>query len=130
MRVNDDTSGREQWQPALAVDGRDKVHLAWLDNRTGNWNVFYATSKDGVHWSSNLKVTDAETPSTFTRPGDFLGLAVDTGGNVSVAWTDGRNGNLDIYFARMAAATVTVAGALDGIEAAAPERVTTPMRRT
>lgn len=100
VRVNDDRSGREQWQPALAVGPDDTVHLAWLDNRTGNYNVFYATSRDGRRWSSNLRVTDAETPSTFRRPGDYLGLAVDATAVAYVAWTDGRLGDLDIFFAR------------------------------
>lgn len=100
VKVNDDTSGRDQWMPALGVDGSDNLHLAWMDNRTGNYNVFYSTSKDGRRWSKNLKVTDAETPGTMVRPGDYMGLTVDSLGTVFLAWTDGRSGNYDIYFAR------------------------------
>ena len=100
VRVNDDTSGREQWQPALAVGPDGTIHIAWLDNRTGNYNVFYATSKDGRRWSSNQRVTDAETPSAFQRPGDYLGLAIDSSGSAYAVWTDGRGGNLEVYFAR------------------------------
>jgi hypothetical protein len=101
MRVNDDTSGRDQWMVALAVDGRDVLHAAWVDNRTGNLNVFYANSTDGGEtWSSNVRVTTQETPNTTVRPGDYLGLAADDDGTVYVVWTDGRGEDLDIYFAR------------------------------
>ena len=103
VRVNDDRSGREQWQPALAVGPDDSLHLAWLDNRTGNYHVFYASSKDGRRWSPNLRVTDAETPSTFQRPGDYLGLAIDKSGSAYVVWTDGRTGDLEIFLARRTA---------------------------
>lgn len=100
VRVNDDASGREQWQPNLAVGPDDAVHLAWMDNRTDNYNVFYASSKDGRRWSSDLRVTDAETSSGFDRPGDYLSLVVDSRGTAYAAWTDGRAGDLDIFFAR------------------------------
>jgi hypothetical protein len=100
VRVNDDRSGREQWQPALAVGPDDSLHLAWLDNRTGNYHIFYASSRDGKRWSANLRVTVAETPSTFQRPGDYLGLAVDASGTTYIVWTDGRLGDLEIFFAR------------------------------
>ncbi len=106
-RVNDDLSGREQWMPALAVDRSNRIHAAWMDNRTGNLNVFYANSTDGGDtWSPNVRVTTAETPSSFHRPGDYLGFAVDANGTVYLAWTDGREGNLDIYFARDPGASV------------------------
>lgn len=100
VRINDDDH-QDQWMVALAVDGNQVFHAAWMDNRTGNLNVYYSNSTDGGrNWSSNQRVTTEETPSTFARPGDYLGLAADRYGSVYVAWTDGRNGDLDIYFAR------------------------------
>lgn len=99
-RINDDSSGREQRMVSLAVDPTDRLHAAWYDNRTGNLNVFYSSSSDGGEsWTPNVRVTTAETPSTFQRPGDYLGLAADSEGNAFIVWTDGRGGDLDIYFA-------------------------------
>lgn len=104
IRVNDDPGTRWQSNPAVAVDGKDQVHLTWVDNRTGNYNVFYSTSGDGRRWSKNERVTDAETPNAF-RKGlrDYMGLIADSVGNVFSVWVDGRNGNLDIFFARRTA---------------------------
>ncbi len=99
-RANDDASGQGQWQPALAIGPDDTIHLAWLDKRTGSYDVFYATSRDGRRWSTNVRVTDAQTSAFFTRPGDYLGLAVDVAGTAYAVWTDGRSGDFDIYFAR------------------------------
>ncbi len=102
VRVNDGTAG-DQWMPSLAVDARGVVHAAWMDGRTGAWAVEYANSTDGGRtWSANVRVSTAETPLSFTRPGDYLGLAVDANGTAYVAWTDGRSGSLAIYFARSA----------------------------
>ncbi|MEE9601019.1 MAG: exo-alpha-sialidase [Thermoplasmata archaeon] len=101
VRLNDDASRREQRMVALAVDGNDLLLAVWLDNRTGQLNVYYANSSDsGRSWSPNLRVTEAETPSSYVRPGDYLGLAVDRNGTVYVVWTDGRGEDLDIYFAQ------------------------------
>jgi len=112
VRVNDDYAG-EQWMPSLSVDGKGVLHMAWMDGRTGAWNVEYANSTDGGrNWGANLRVTTAETPLSFVRPGDYLGLATDADGTAYVAWTDGRGGSLDIYFARSTAAPVRAEGSL------------------
>ncbi len=100
VRINDDASGREQRMVSLALDPDDRLHAAWFDNRTGNLNVFYSNSTDGGEtWSANARVTTAETPARFERPGDYLGLAADRHGAAHIVWTDGRGGDLDIYFA-------------------------------
>ncbi len=106
VRVNDDASGRDQTQVALAVDGTDVIHAAWADFRTGNYNIFYSNSKDGRRWSANERVTDTETiAANLPRGvlGDYIALRADSLGNVYASWTDGRNGDADIYFAKRAA---------------------------
>ncbi len=112
VRVNDDLAG-EQWMPSLSVDVKGALHMAWMDGRTGAWNVEYANSTDGGrHWGTNLRVTTAETPLSFVRPGDYLGLATDANGTAYVAWTDGRGGSLEIYFARSTPASLPADGSL------------------
>ena len=98
--LNDVTTG-DQWMPSLSMDARGTLHAAWLDGRTGAWNVYYANSSvPGFLWSANVRVTTAETPLSFVRPGDYLALAGDANGTAYVAWTDGRSGSLAIEFAR------------------------------
>jgi hypothetical protein len=101
VRVNDDNSGKDQWMPSLVIDGSGVLHATWMDARTGNLNVFYSRSGDGGRtWTTNVRVTTAETPIKYIRPGDYLGLAAGPNGSVYAAWTDGRGSDLDIYFAR------------------------------
>lgn len=98
--VNEVTTG-DQWMPSLFLDPRGTLHAAWLDGRTGAWNVYYANSTDGgLSWSANVRVTTAEFPRSFVRPGDYLALAADGNGTAYTAWTDGRSGSLTIMFAR------------------------------
>lgn len=102
VRVNDDATTAEQWMPDLALDPFGGVHVAWMDDRDGAHNVYYANSTDGgATWGPNVRVTDAPTPLLYTRPGDYLAIESDRLGNVYVAWTDGRWVDLDIYFARL-----------------------------
>lgn len=103
VRVNDATTG-DQWMPSLAVDPKGVVHAAWLDGRTGAWDAYYANSTDeGRTWSANVRVSTASFPLSFARPGDYLALAADANGTAYIAWTDGRLGSLNIYFARSTA---------------------------
>ncbi len=98
--VNHVTAG-DQWMPSLYLDPRGTLHAAWLDGRSGAWDVYYANSMDwGLSWSENARVTTAQTPLSFVRPGDYLALAADGNGTAYVAWTDGRTGSLAIEFAR------------------------------
>ncbi len=138
VRVNDDRSTNDQDQVSLAMDGNDVVHAAWVDFRTGNYNIFSSSSKDGKRWSANERVTDAESVPANLAPnilGDYIGLAADRSGNVFAAWTDGRNGNADIYFALKPAATTTISAALLGdvlrgfapMAGSAPTRPTVPL---
>ncbi|MFQ5918602.1 MAG: exo-alpha-sialidase [Thermoplasmata archaeon] len=134
VRINDDGTTQEQRMVSLAVDPDDRIHAAWYDNRTGNLNVFYSSSTDGGGtWSANERVTTEETPSTFQRPGDYLGLAVDGNGTAYIAWTDGRGLDLDIYFAKPEAPSPSDPGDLEAptIEILSPQEgqnfTTTPI---
>ena len=101
-QLNDDTTTARQWMPDLAVDPFGGVHVAWMDDRLGEHNVFYVNSTDGgTTWGPNVRVSQVGTPLTFTRPGDYLALESDPQGNIVVVWTDGRGADLDVYFARL-----------------------------
>ena len=101
VQVNDDDTIEHQWMPDLVIGPDDTVHIAWMDARRGGLNVYYARSINrGLAFSPNAVVTTAETHRSFTRPGDYLSIVVDARENVYVAWTDGRSGDLDIFFAK------------------------------
>ncbi len=103
--------------PRLAVDAQGNLVAIWYDLRRDTpggpplLDVYGSTSTDlGRTWSANYRVTDvsfAADGGPFEDAGGnltpFLGdsLALATaGGFVYAAWTDTRNGNQDIYFAR------------------------------
>ena len=102
VRLNDDSTLAPQWMPDLALDPYGGIHVAWMDDRDGVHNVYYVNSTDGgTAWGPNVRVTDAPTPLSYTRPGDYLAIESDRLGNVYVVWTDGRGADLDIYFAKL-----------------------------
>ena len=112
-RTNDNTDNSQQYMVDLAVDGAGTVHAAWEDRRTGNWNIFYSNSTDGGRtWSKNVRVTSAETPGSYDRPGDYFAIEAGPNNYIYVVWTDGRGDDFDIYYARspgFPVAAVTVA---------------------
>ncbi|TLZ59869.1 MAG: exo-alpha-sialidase [Methanobacteriota archaeon] len=102
IRLNDDTTTARQWMPDLAIDPFGGIHVAWEDDRTGAHNIYYTNSTDGgTTWGPNLRVTTAETPVGFNRPGDYLAIESAPDGTICIVWTDGRGADLDIYFAKL-----------------------------
>ncbi len=77
------------------------VRVAWMDNRTGAYNVWYRSSADGGQtWSAEVKVSQDRTgypyvtAQGFAFPyGDYITLALDSKGHVHVAWGEGPNWN-------------------------------------
>lgn len=114
VRVNDDPvgNGALQFYPAIAVDNSGNVGVLFFDRRndpgTAWTDVYFARSTDGlVSFEENIKVTDvtsnwsATTSDGVPNFGDFIGLA-SQGRTFYAAWGDGRNGDPDAYFAKIA----------------------------
>src|SRR5262249_39975445 len=91
-------------RPALGLDRRGPLHVAWTDlrRREPDTNVFYARSDDGgATFSASRQLDDSKvafdpdtgTPSNQWHPA----LAVDRE-KLFVAWQDNRLGNDDIFF--------------------------------
>ena len=93
--VSDAPQGVEHCFPTL-VAGRDAgdVRLAWMDRRTGPWNVFYRASVDGgrmfepsIRLSTYAPGYKYLTRKGFDFPyGDYLQLAVDPNGRTHAAF--------------------------------------------
>lgn len=101
----------DQWYPTVAVDAFGNVNVVMLDRRnnpgTGFTNVYFAQSSDGAVSFAETRVTDVTAnwaqvgyDPRFTYFGDYI-RAVSSGGDVLAAWMDPRNGDPDVYFARI-----------------------------
>ncbi len=87
-----------KWAPAVAVRGR-RVYVTWADFRQYNWDIYAAWSRDGLHFSRNVKVDDAPD---FERIDDQPSVAVDDMGTVHAAWSDRRetDAETNIFYAQ------------------------------
>ncbi len=100
VRVNNVTTGMQR-MAEMTIDHNDVIHVAWLDARHTDWNIYYSYSDDGgVTFSTNVRVTSASTPATYWRPGDYFTMRTSPNDIVNLVWTDGRGADLDIFFAK------------------------------
>lgn len=98
VKVNTDTGTALQFSPDIAVDDDGNIYAAWEDTRDGDRNIYFGKSTDGgATWTDpNVRVnSDAGTANQ-----EGAAIAVDSAGNIYVAWDDNRNGDYDIYFAK------------------------------
>ena len=96
--ISDAPTGVENCFPALAI-GRSPgdVRLAWMDKRTGDWNVFYRSSTDGgLHLSPTIRISGYVpgysylTKAGFGSPyGDYMEMVVDNDNTVQMAFGEG-----------------------------------------
>ena len=100
IRVNDNMNPSRQFQSWAAVDKYGAVHVVWTDLRDGGKNAtYYARMTDmSVGFEPNVQVTDG-TGAATSFLGDYKGIDIQ-GRDVVVTWTDTRNDQGDIYFAR------------------------------
>ena len=97
------TAVNAQFSPRVVSDGAGGAIIAWTDNRGGG-GVYdpYAQRIDAsgvVQWTANgVPIT------TSLGLEDDLMLTSDGAGGAIAAWDDDRNGNIDIYVARVDAA--------------------------
>ncbi len=90
-RVTDSDSNAVN--PVIAVDHSmpPKAYIAWQDDRTGNQEIYMASSSDGFATETISKITSDS--SDHINPA----IAVDSVNTVYVVWADSRNGSSDIY---------------------------------
>jgi hypothetical protein len=75
----------------IAASG-DNVYVTWWDNKTGNWEVFFARSTDnGETFGNTINLSNAMGRS------DDSNIAA-SGDNVYVTWWDNKTGTREVYF--------------------------------
>jgi hypothetical protein len=87
------------------TDERGRVHLMWLDNRSGGWVPYTAYSLDGVHFVGLERIGDTPFVEDYDFRrwiGDFNAIVVKNGVRYAT-WTDTRDGRSAIYFSRASA---------------------------
>jgi hypothetical protein len=97
-QVSTASAGTEHSFPALAVGTTaGDLRLAWMDTRSGAWQVYYRASVDGgTHLSSTVRISsfvpgyDYLGHNGFVLPyGDYMALSVDDDGRTQAAFGEG-----------------------------------------
>ncbi len=95
--------GTAAWHvfPTIDAGASGDVRVAWMDNRTGMFNVWYRSSSNGGSagsWSTEAQVSQYHpgyswiTQQGFAFPyGDYFILNLDPSGAVQIAWGEGPN---------------------------------------
>lgn len=88
------TNTANSWNPQIIWTGAD-YGITWMDDRAGNWDIFFAkVNSSGIKSTGDIQVTSLPTHSMWST--------IDwTGTDYGIAWTDERDGNQEIYFARL-----------------------------
>ncbi len=122
IKVNDDTGYGLQMMPMLSVDSSGIIHIAFYDRRTGLWEIRYARSTNrGLSFEPNIRVSDQSFYGNYFM-GDYMGIASDNS-YVYVVWSDGREGDQDIYFARGEGLVGALCGDANGDGAIGPDDI-------
>ncbi len=78
--------------PSIAATRDGLIHVVWADTRTGSTQVWWKMYAPGSGWSPDTQIVfsgvSASAPS----------IAADYEGRIHLVWTDGRDGNNEIYY--------------------------------
>jgi hypothetical protein len=86
----------DYWKPQLAVDSAGNINVIWsgrLSATSERWDIFYCRSTDnGATFSPAVNISNSQILS------DSPAIAVDSAGNIYLAWFEGSLGDWEIYF--------------------------------
>jgi hypothetical protein len=88
------TSG-DSYEPAIALDSSDTIHVVWDSDAPGNYELFYMRSSDGgISWRAPQRLTWSSGWS------EYPSIAIDSSDYVHIVWQDDKSGNLEIHAIR------------------------------
>jgi len=80
------------WEPYVAIDSSDQIHLVWADETPGNFEIFYKNSTDGgATWSLISRITWTSGVSRYPN------IKIDSNGYIHLIWTDYLSGNGEVF---------------------------------
>ena len=104
LRVNPQTAGN-QWNPDMVIDPNGRLHIVYYSEIGDNYRPYYRTinfigvGRSNPDFSDEIVIANEDTSSIFTRPGEYMSIQLDQHGTPHVVWSDGRNAEMDIYYA-------------------------------
>ncbi|KKK43545.1 hypothetical protein LCGC14_1193970 [marine sediment metagenome] len=105
FRVNPNTNG-DQWMPDMDIDSDGNLHIVYYNAPShGDFKPYYCfvnstgENHDNPIFNPPIAIASEDTSGIFIRPGDYLTVRLDQYNIPHVVWTDGRNNELDIYYA-------------------------------
>ncbi|MEW6733815.1 MAG: hypothetical protein AB1489_20975 [Acidobacteriota bacterium] len=120
-KINDDGTLTTQINPSIATTADGKLGVKWWDRRNDPTNdsltdVYMAISSDGGNsFGRNIRITNHNWAFGPKEPqvaegyhGDYDAIIGD-GNNFYLSWSDERNANPDVYFARVPSDSVASA---------------------
>jgi PKD repeat protein len=100
VKVNGDTSGTQQEDPAMALDANTPI-LVWMDMRNGDADIYLAKRSSPTAFGANRLVNDDDTTTSQLEPDIAIASQGAGGGDpdVHVVWEGVESGANDIYLA-------------------------------
>ena len=84
--------------PSMTCSSVSGTHVVWVDDSSGNYEIYYKLSTDGgTTWSSPERLTWNTGQSEYPSIASF---ANSSGGIVHVVWQDDTFGKAEIYYKR------------------------------
>lgn len=104
-RVNPDVS-RDQWNPEMTIDSLGRCHIIYYNMVTEDtYQSYYRmisfpeNDTDKPIYGEAIAIADEATEASYRRPGEYIDIVLDSKNVSHVIWADGRNNEMDIYYA-------------------------------
>jgi len=84
-------------QPMIAIGPDDSVHLAFTDNLTNSFEVYYGKINDGMIEDNFIEISRSDQAPSGLSP-----IFIDHQGNIYISWRDICHGHFEVFLSKMA----------------------------
>jgi hypothetical protein len=87
----------------MDIDSENRCHIVWYDEHEDTYGPYYraitfSEEEEELKFGETISIASENTSSSFTRPGDYFSIQVDSKDIPHVVWSDGREDEMDIYY--------------------------------